>query len=308
MLKFEPEAMRALVKYKVLKKLIGQCVDRRPKKDAEGVQQEKEDEQLTEEEKERDLQAMKGLRIRILCHISRFIETIIEDVIAANQYYTKKLSAINQEYEDLSAIVSEELVKVPLLAPFHVQKRGFFSRWKRDHTVLQRIYTLLGEMLLLQYFSATNYQGIRKVVSVIRIDLQIIKKFRKVTHSSAVDGLMTIITNSPSRDITTQNDIISDIITLYFVRKMDDSRIKVMRGCNKNEVYSFEEMKEQAKEEESPDEVVELRDHSMQSVIERNTCALSTPHSRVAMPGKDVLRDVVFRGKRVLKSHGESLP
>ena len=43
MLKFEPEAMRALVKYKVLKKLIGQCVDRRPKKDAEGVQQEKED-------------------------------------------------------------------------------------------------------------------------------------------------------------------------------------------------------------------------------------------------------------------------
>ena len=131
MLKFEPEAMRALVKYKVLKKLIGQCVDRRPKKDAEGVQQEKEDEQLTEEEKERDLQAMKGLRIRILCHISRFIETIIEDVIAANQYYTKKLSAINQEYEDLSAIVSEELVKVPLLAPFHVQKRGFFSRRKR---------------------------------------------------------------------------------------------------------------------------------------------------------------------------------
>lgn len=63
MLKFEPEAMRALVKYKVLKKLIGQCVDRRPKKDAEGVQQEKEDEQLTEEEKERDLQAMKGLHI-----------------------------------------------------------------------------------------------------------------------------------------------------------------------------------------------------------------------------------------------------
>ena len=63
MLKFEPEAMRALVKYKVLKKLIGQCVDRRPKREAEGAQEEKGDEQLTEEEKERDLQAMKGFGI-----------------------------------------------------------------------------------------------------------------------------------------------------------------------------------------------------------------------------------------------------
>ena len=90
-------------------------------------------------------------------------------MIAANQYYTKKLNSIKQEYEDLSTIVSEELVKVPFLAPFYVQKRGFFSRRKRDHTVLQCIYTLLGEMLLLQYFSATNYQGIRKVVSVVRV-------------------------------------------------------------------------------------------------------------------------------------------
>lgn len=29
MVKFEPDAMRALVKYKLLKKLIGKCIDRR---------------------------------------------------------------------------------------------------------------------------------------------------------------------------------------------------------------------------------------------------------------------------------------
>ena len=92
-------------------------------------------------------------------------------MIAANQYYTKKLDSIKQEYKDLSAIVSEELVKVPFCRSFHVQKRGFFSRRKRDHTALQRIYTLLGEMLLLQYFSATNYQGIRKVVSALRVHM-----------------------------------------------------------------------------------------------------------------------------------------
>lgn len=31
MVKFEPEAMRALVKYKLLKKQIAQCIDRRDK-------------------------------------------------------------------------------------------------------------------------------------------------------------------------------------------------------------------------------------------------------------------------------------
>ena len=99
--------------------------------------------------------------------------------------------------------------------------------------------------------------------------VQIIKKFRKVTHSSAVDGL-TIITNSPSRDVTTQNEIVSSIIDLYFVRKLDDRIIKSTRGCSSSPGSTFEEMEERAKAEESPDEVVELRDSTMQSVIERN--------------------------------------
>ena len=125
-------------------------------------------------------------------------------------------------------------------------------------------------MLLLQDFSATNYQGIRKVVPLHSSYEQIIKKFRKVTHSSAVDGLMTIITNSPSRDVTTQNEIVSSIIDLYFVRKLDDRIIKSTRGCSSSPGSTFEEMEERAKAEESPDEVVELRDSTMQSVIERN--------------------------------------
>lgn len=81
---------------------------------------------------------------------------------------------------------------------------------------------------------------------------------------------MTIITNSPSRDVTTQNEIVATIIDLYFVRKLDDQIIKSTRGCSSIPVSSFEEMHERAKNEESPDEVIELRDSSMQSVIERN--------------------------------------
>ena len=105
-------------------------------------------------------------------------------------------------------------------------------------------------MLLLQDFSATNYQGIRKVVPLHSSYVQIIKKFRKVTHSSAVDGLMTIITNSPSRDVTTQNEIVSSIIDLYFVRKLDDRIIKSTRGCSSSPGSTFEEMEERAKAEE----------------------------------------------------------
>lgn len=112
MLKFEPDAMRAFVKYKLLKKLIGQCVDRRVKKGEEGAQSPKESTPLTEEEKERDLQAMTAFSLPISTLISRFIETIIEDVIAANQYYIKKLNSIKEEYSALYDIVEEELVKV----------------------------------------------------------------------------------------------------------------------------------------------------------------------------------------------------
>ena len=112
MLKFEPDAMRAFVKYKLLKKLIGQCVDRRVKKGEEGAQSPKESTPLTEEEKEGDLQAMTAFFHPISTLIYRFIETIIEDVIAANQYYIRKLNSIKEEYSALYDIVEEELVKV----------------------------------------------------------------------------------------------------------------------------------------------------------------------------------------------------
>lgn len=100
--------------------------------------------------------------------------------------------------------------------------------------------------------------------------MQIIKKFRKVTHSSAVDGLMTIITNSPSRDVTTQNEIVSSIIDLYFVRKLDDRIIKSTRGCSSSPAPHSRKWRSVRRPRSPPDEVVELRDSTMQSVIERN--------------------------------------
>lgn len=44
--------------------------------------------------------------------IFRFIEILIDDVVAANQYYNKKFESIKQEYEKLNTLVQADFKKV----------------------------------------------------------------------------------------------------------------------------------------------------------------------------------------------------
>ena len=58
MVKFEPEAMRAFVKYKLLKKVIAQCTDRRKAKTANEDGNELNKETISENGNESDAKAM----------------------------------------------------------------------------------------------------------------------------------------------------------------------------------------------------------------------------------------------------------
>ena len=58
MVKFEPEAMRAFVKYKLLKKVITQCTDRRKLKVSSEGDKELNEEPASENGKESDAKAM----------------------------------------------------------------------------------------------------------------------------------------------------------------------------------------------------------------------------------------------------------
>lgn len=115
-------------------------------------------------------------------------------------------------------------------------------------------------MLLLQYFASTDYNGIRKII----------KKFRKVTKSTAVDNVMTIINNSPLRDITAQNDFIGEIINLYLVRLEDERTRKKHRGCFSRPLYTYETLLKQIDTHRDPEEIKTLREESMQTIINKN--------------------------------------
>ena len=93
----------------------------------------------------------------------RFVEDLIEDVITVNQYYNSKLTSIQEEFTILNTIVYEDILRVALCLRSNNQKPSLFKRNRRNPEILKRINTLLGEMLLLQYFSFINYNGIRKV-------------------------------------------------------------------------------------------------------------------------------------------------
>ena len=104
--------------------------------------------------------------------IFRFIEILIDDVVAANQYYNKKFESIKQEYEKLNTLVQADFKKVDSKKWCVIsQRRGLFHSRKWDPMLSSKISELLGEMLLLQYFSSTNYTGIRKVCMVGDCDL-----------------------------------------------------------------------------------------------------------------------------------------
>ena len=147
-------------------------------------------------------------------------------------------------------------------------------------------------MLLLQYFASTDYNGIRKII----------KKFKKVTKSTAVDNVMTIINNSPLRDIVAQNDLVTSILNLYLVRRKYELLLK-KKGCFSKLRVSYEELYKQIDSERDPAEMKEIRDQSIQMIIDRNLGLYFFNSFIIAVPGKDELRDMVYRGHRVLKSN-----
>lgn len=112
LVKFEPEAMRAFVKYKLLKKVIAQCIDRRK------IWNDKDPERLSssdlspEDIQEMDAKAMATFVIWMWIVMNRFVEDVIEDVISVNQYYNKKFQTIVEEYDALSAIVLNDIRRV----------------------------------------------------------------------------------------------------------------------------------------------------------------------------------------------------
>lgn len=114
-------------------------------------------------------------------------------------------------------------------------------------------------MLLLQYFASTDYNGIRKII----------KKFRKVTKSTAVDNVMTIINNSPLRDITAQNDLILKILNLYLV-ECEFARTRKNRSCFSRSFTPYEVLLETVEAAKDPAQIKEIREKSMQMIIDRN--------------------------------------
>ena len=108
LVKFEPDAMRAFVKYKLLKKVISQCIDRRRAKPAGET---KDAESPIDEDEEANAIAMEtcGDCLGMICS---FVEDLIEDVITVNQYYNSKLTSIQEEFTNLSAIVYEDILRV----------------------------------------------------------------------------------------------------------------------------------------------------------------------------------------------------
>lgn len=114
-------------------------------------------------------------------------------------------------------------------------------------------------MLLLQDFAAMDYNGIRKII----------KKFKKVTKSTAVDNVMTIINNSPIRDISAQNDLIADIINLYLVRR-EEYYSRNHQSCFSKTRSTYEEMLQRVENKRDPGEIKELKEKSMKMIIDRN--------------------------------------
>lgn len=112
LVKFEPEAMRAFVKYKLLKKVIAQCMDRRKLKSEKDSERMSSSDMSPEDMQEMDAKAMTTYSAFVCIVINRFVEDVIEDVISVNQYYNKKFQTIVEEYDALCMIVFENIRRV----------------------------------------------------------------------------------------------------------------------------------------------------------------------------------------------------
>ena len=82
--------------------------------------------------------------------------------------------------------------------------------------------------------------------------------------------MMTILSSSPSNDVTAQNDFISDIIRLYYIRKLFEERRKSERFCSPHKAINFAELEKEAEQLLRSADVITLREKSMQTIIDRN--------------------------------------
>lgn len=81
---------------------------------------------------------------------------------------------------------------------------------------------------------------------------------------------MTILSSSPSNNVTTQNDFISDIIKLYYIRNLFETRRKREGLCSPSVVMNFSELEKESELLLRSADVITLREKSMQTIIERN--------------------------------------
>lgn len=91
-----------------------------------------------------------------------------------------------------------------------------------------------------------------------------------MTKSTAVDNIMTIITDSSLNDINTQNEIIQQIQNLYFLRLAYVNHLQQQRGCCRVVAYSMNELQEESKLLQTSDSLTQLREGSMQDIISKN--------------------------------------
>ena len=120
--------MRAFVKYKLLKKVIAQCIDRRKVRNEKDPERESSSDMSPESVQEMDAKAMATFVVWIWSMTNRFVEDVIEDVISVNQYYNKKFQTIVEEYDELSTIVSNDIQRVSIILHFSIETTTFSTK------------------------------------------------------------------------------------------------------------------------------------------------------------------------------------
>ena len=81
---------------------------------------------------------------------------------------------------------------------------------------------------------------------------------------------MTIMTESSLNDINSQNEMILQIQSLYFLRLADINSIKRQRGCFKKASSSLDELHEESKLLQESSSLTTIREESMQDIISKN--------------------------------------
>ena len=80
---------------------------------------------------------------------------------------------------------------------------------------------------------------------------------------------MTIINNSPLRDISEQNELITNVIDLYLIRQNYEQQRR-NHCCLVTDTITFEMLFEQLQSRKDPAIVNELCEETKQAIIDRN--------------------------------------